>query len=103
MKRTSIEDDLKILKVEYLRNCSLDHTQILNLSLDDQTIVWKILQMKTTSNGRQPKNMEYISNNCMDCDIRDLRVKLEENSEEILSVALLSPACLNYLSIFFNT
>ena len=30
-----IEDDLKILKVEYLSNHLLDHTQILNLSLYD--------------------------------------------------------------------
>ena len=33
-----MEDDLKILKVEYLFNQLLDHTQILNLSLDNQTI-----------------------------------------------------------------
>jgi hypothetical protein len=31
-------DDLKILKVEYLINHLLDQTQILNLSLDDQTM-----------------------------------------------------------------
>jgi hypothetical protein len=28
-----MEDDLKILKVEYLSNCLLDHTQILNFRL----------------------------------------------------------------------
>ena len=33
-----MEEDLKILKVEYLSNRLLDHTQILNLSSDDQTI-----------------------------------------------------------------
>ena len=38
-----MEDDLKILKVEYLTN-QLDHTQILNLSLDDQTIFYKSLK-----------------------------------------------------------
>ena len=32
-----MEDDLKILKVEYLTNGLLDHTQMLNLSLHDQT------------------------------------------------------------------
>ena len=32
-----MEDDLKILKVESLSNHLLDHTQILNLSLEDQT------------------------------------------------------------------
>ena len=44
-----MEDDLKILKVEYFSNhllhptqlWLLDHTQILNLSLDDQTILYK--------------------------------------------------------------
>ena len=35
-----MEDDLKILKVKYLSNPLLDHTQILNLSLDDQTILY---------------------------------------------------------------
>ena len=60
-----MEDDLKILKVEFLRNHLLDHTQILNLSLDDQTILYKSakwsrppmkdeLWWKTTSNGRGP-------------------------------------------------
>ena len=33
-----MEDDLQILKVEYLSNLLLDHTQILNLSLYDQTV-----------------------------------------------------------------
>ena len=33
-----MEEDLKVLKVEYLSNRLLDHTQILNVSLDDQTI-----------------------------------------------------------------
>ena len=33
-----MEEYLKILKVEYLSNHLLDHTQILNLSLYDQTI-----------------------------------------------------------------
>ena len=32
------EDDLKILKVEYLSNHSLYHGQMLNLSLDDHNI-----------------------------------------------------------------
>ena len=33
-----MEDDLKILKGEYLSNPSLDHTQIQDLILDDLTI-----------------------------------------------------------------
>ena len=36
-----MEEDLKILKVEYLSNQLLDHIQVLNLSLDDKTIVYK--------------------------------------------------------------
>jgi hypothetical protein len=34
-----MEEDLKILKVEYLSNSLLDPTQILNFSLDDQTVL----------------------------------------------------------------
>ena len=41
-----MEDDLKILKVEYLSNLLLDLTQILNLSLDDQTIFYKSLKWR---------------------------------------------------------
>ena len=36
-----MEDDLQILRMEYLSNHLLDSTQILNLSLDDQTILYK--------------------------------------------------------------
>ena len=38
LRQPLMEQYLKILKVEYLSNYLLDHTQILNLSLDDQTI-----------------------------------------------------------------
>jgi hypothetical protein len=49
MKTTPMEDDIKILKVEYnlqgileyIINFGLDHTQISNLSSDDQTEVYK--------------------------------------------------------------
>ena len=40
-RRPPMEDDLKILKVEYLSNRLLDHTQILNLDLGDQSKVFK--------------------------------------------------------------
>ena len=36
-----MEDNLKKLKVEYLSNHLLDHTQILNLRLNDQTVFCK--------------------------------------------------------------
>ena len=89
---TPIEDDLKILKVEYLSNHWSDLPQILNLSSGDQTKI-KMLEIKTTSNGRRPQNMKSgISQK--DRNLWVLRGKLEENSEEISSLALLSPACL---------
>ena len=53
------------------------------------------LQWKTTSLLK----VEYFSNHCMDCNLWVLSGKLGENPEEILSVALLRPAC---LWIFLN-
>jgi hypothetical protein len=38
-----MEDNPQILKVEYLSNRLLDHTQILNLCSDDQTILYYIV------------------------------------------------------------
>jgi hypothetical protein len=43
--------------------------------------------------------LDYRSNHCKDCDVWVHRGKLEENSEEISSVALLSSACF----YFFQT
>ena len=67
MKTTSMEDNLKILKVEYLSNRLLDHTQILNLSLYDQPKFWN-------SKWRRPPmednlkllKVEYLSNHLLD-------------------------------------
>ena len=41
-----MEEYLKIQRVEYLSIHLLDHTQILNLSLDDQTIFYKFLKWR---------------------------------------------------------
>ena len=49
-----MEDDLKILKVEYLNNHLLDPTQILNLSLGDQTMFYKFFKW------RQPLNEDDL-------------------------------------------
>ena len=46
-----MEDDLNILKVEYLSNHLLDHIQILNLSLDDQTMFYKSSQWRRPQMG----------------------------------------------------
>ena len=51
-RRPLTEDDLKIFKVEYLCNHLLDHTQISNLGLDDQTLFYKSLK------GRRPQNIK---------------------------------------------
>jgi hypothetical protein len=52
-----MEDDLKMLKVEYFSNHSSDAPQILNLRSGDQTKI-EMLDMKTTSNGRRPQNIK---------------------------------------------
>ena len=53
-----MEEDLKILIMEYLSNHLLDYAQILNFNWDDQTKFLQILRMKTTSNGRRPQNID---------------------------------------------
>ena len=55
--------------------------------------ILQILIMKTTSNVRRPEVQRW-QQNCVECDWWG--GKLEENSEEILSGALLSPACMFY-------
>ena len=44
--RSPMEDDIKILKVEYISNHLLDPTQIFNLSLDDQTVLYKSIKWR---------------------------------------------------------
>jgi hypothetical protein len=41
-----MEDYIKILKVEYLSDRLLDTTQILNLSSDDQIILYKFFKFR---------------------------------------------------------
>jgi hypothetical protein len=52
-----MEDDLKILRVEYILNYLLDHTQISNLSLDDQTKFYKSWEW------RQPPTEDNLRRN----------------------------------------
>ena len=58
-----MEDDLKILKVEYLSNHLSDHAQILNLSFDDQTIFYKSLKWRRPPMEDDLKilKVEYLS------------------------------------------
>ena len=67
-----MDDDIKISIMLYLGYWS--DFQISKLSLGDKTKI---------CNGRSPQNIKYR-----------MRGKSEENLEEILSVALLNPACL---------
>jgi hypothetical protein len=82
-----MEDNLKNLKVEYLSNHLLDHTQILNLSLNDQTIFWKSVKLRWPQMEDNIKilKVEYLSNHLLDhtqiLNLWVLRGKLEENSE----------------------
>ena len=57
-RRPPLEDDLKILKVEYLSNHWSDLPQMLNLCLGDHTKMEKNLEMKRTSYGRRPQNIK---------------------------------------------
>ena len=95
------EDDLKRLKVEYLSNPLLDNTQNKNLSLDDKTFFLNPqneddLQWKTSSKY-QTWNISATS--VWFVTLEFFGGKFEDNSEEISSVALLSPACYTYIVV----
>ena len=76
-----MEDDLKILKLEYLSNRVLDHTHILNLRLYDQTIFCQSFKW-----GRPPMEdnlkilkVEYLSNHLLD-HTQNLNLSLEDQT-----------------------
>jgi hypothetical protein len=56
-RRPPLEEDLKILKEEYLSNRWTYLPKIVNLSLGDQTEIKIMVEMKKTSNGRRPQNI----------------------------------------------
>jgi hypothetical protein len=56
-----MEDDPKILKVEYISNHLLDHTQTLNLSVDNKTML-QILKIKTTKMEDNLQNLDNLDN-----------------------------------------
>jgi hypothetical protein len=68
LKTTPIEDDLKILNVEYLSNHWSDLIQILNLNYWDQTKVYRNIKLKTnpTEDDLKILNVEYLSNHWSD-------------------------------------
>ena len=63
-----MEDDLKLLKVEYLSDPLLDHAQILNLSLECQTILYKSFKWRQLPMEDNLKilKVEYLSNHLLD-------------------------------------
>ena len=74
-----MEDDLKILKVDYLRNHLLDHTQFLNLGLYDQTIMYKYFKWRWPSMEDDLKilKVEYLSH-CLLDHTQILKLSLNE-------------------------
>ena len=111
-RRPIMEDDLKILKVEYLSYPLLDLPHILNLRLmnqpkskshvneDNLYIKWRQPPME---DDLKIAKGEYLHNNCMDHELWVPRGNLEGNSKEISSVALLSPACSLSVSVLSNS
>jgi hypothetical protein len=74
----SNEDDLKILKVEYLSNRLLDHTQILN---SDQSKVFKYFKWRRLSKEDDLNilKVEYLSNHLLD-PTQILNLSLDDNT-----------------------
>ena len=72
-----MEDDIKIIKVEYLSNQLLGHTQISDLRLDDQTIFYKSLKWRlpTMEDDLKILKVEYLNNQLLrHSQISDLRL-----------------------------
>ena len=63
-----MEDSIKILKVEYLSNHLLDHTQILYLMLYDQTIFYNTLKLRrlTMIDNLNILKVKYLSTHLLD-------------------------------------
>ena len=59
IRRPPMENNLKISNVEYLSNHLLDHTQILNFSLDDKTIFSKSSKWRQTPMEDDLKNQKW--------------------------------------------
>ena len=59
-----MEDVLKISEVEYISNHLLDHTQIVNLDLGDQSKVFKYFKRRRSPMEDDLKilKVEYLSN-----------------------------------------
>jgi hypothetical protein len=68
VKTTPMENDIKILNVGYLSNHWSDLIQILNLSLGDQTKVYRSFRLKMTPMEDDLKilKVEYLSNYWLD-------------------------------------
>jgi hypothetical protein len=76
-----MEDNLKILKVEYLSNNLLDHTQIWNSCLYDQIIFYKSLKWRRPQmeDGLKILKREYLRNHLLDL-IQNLSLSLDDQT-----------------------
>jgi hypothetical protein len=63
-RRPPLEDNIEILKLEYLRNHSSDLSQICNLSLGDQTKMDYCLKLRQPlmEDDLKISNVKYLSN-----------------------------------------
>ena len=63
-----MEDNLKILKEEYISNCVLDHTKILIFSLYDQIMFCKSLKLRRPPIEDDLKilKVEYLNNRLLE-------------------------------------
>ena len=68
MKITSTGRRPQILREEFLKNQSLDHTKILNLSLDGQTIFYKSFKLRQPVMKDELKifKAEFLRNHLLD-------------------------------------
>ena len=67
-RQPSLEDELQILKVEYLSNHWSDLIQILNFDFCDQSEVFKyfIWRQPPTEDDLKILKVEYLNNHCSD-------------------------------------
>ena len=86
-RRTPMDDSLKILKVKYLSNRLLAHTQILNINLYDQSIFCKFKWRRPPmEDDLKILKLEYLSNQIMDHFNFELKLRWQINILQILKI-----------------
>jgi hypothetical protein len=107
-----MEDNLKILKLEYLSNCLFDHTQFLNLSLDDQTIFCKSIKWRRPKRNRLLDHIQILNASLHDQNIFRKSFKWRQPPTEdflkilklvYLSIHVLDPTHILNLTLDYQT